>query len=96
MIDEVRGDQRRDVDLGMMIAKRRFEVEGIEGPEQVEGQKNHQPESFYGPGMMTVDVIGMSVGGQLPKRPVLDHPPSGAVLSANVRGDSHGHDLHLS
>ena len=84
MIDEVRGDQRRDVDLGMMIAKRRFEVEGIEGPEQVEGQKNHQPESFFGPGMMTVDVIGMPVGGQLPKRPVLDHPPG--VAEANDRG----------
>jgi hypothetical protein len=83
-MDEVRGDQRRDVELGMMIAERRLEVEGIEGPKQVEGQKNHQPESFYGPGMMTVDVIGMPIGGQLPKRPVLDHPPG--VAEANDRG----------
>ena len=82
-MDEVRGDERRDVDLGMTIAKRRFEVEGMEGPEQVEGQKNHQPESFYGPGMMTVDVIGVPHGRQLPEGPVLDLPA--VVTEANDR-----------
>ena len=51
-----------------------LEVEGKESVEDVVGQKRHQQETLDGPGIVTIDVVGMPVVDQFVEPVVFNVP----------------------